>query len=34
MATIELLAAFGIVHPASGMFFIGLIILLGVSTDW
>jgi hypothetical protein len=32
MATIELLAAFGIARPASGVFFLGLVVLLGVST--
>jgi hypothetical protein len=31
MAVIELLAAFGIVHPASAVFFLGLVVLLGVS---
>ena len=31
-AAIELLAAFGIVRPASGVFFLGLVVLLGVST--
>jgi hypothetical protein len=32
MAAVELLAAFGIVRPASGVFFLGLIVLLGIST--
>ena len=32
MAAVELLAAFGIVRPASGVFFLGLVVLLGVST--
>lgn len=32
MAAFELLAAFGIVRPAEGVFFLGLIVLLGVST--
>jgi len=32
MATVELLAAFGIVRPASGVFFLGLVVLLGIST--
>ena len=32
MAAVELLAAFGIVHPAPGVFFLGLVVLLGVST--
>ena len=32
MAVIELLGAFGIVRPASGVFFLGLVVLLGVST--
>jgi len=32
MAAIELLAAFGIVRPAAGVFFLGLVVLLGVST--
>lgn len=31
MAAVELLAAFGIVGPASGVFFLGLVVLLGVS---
>ena len=31
MAAVELLAAFGIVRPASGVFFLGLVVLLGVS---
>lgn len=32
MAAVELLAAFGIVSPAPGVFFLGLVVLLGVST--
>jgi hypothetical protein len=32
MAAIELLATFGILHPASGVFFLGLVVLLAVST--
>ena len=32
MAAVELLAAFGIVRPASAVFFLGLLVLLGVST--
>jgi hypothetical protein len=32
MAVLELLTAFGIIGPAQGMFFLGLIVLLGVST--
>lgn len=32
MAAVELLAAFGIVRPASGVFFLGLVVLLGIST--
>jgi hypothetical protein len=32
MAAVELFAAFGIVRPASAVFFLGLIVLLGVST--
>ncbi len=32
MAAVELLAAFGIVRPASAVFFLGLVVLLGVST--
>jgi len=32
MAAVELLAAFGILRPASGVFFLGLVVLLGVST--
>jgi hypothetical protein len=32
MAAVELLAAFGIVRPAPGVFFLGLVVLLGVST--
>jgi len=32
MAAAELLAAFGIVRPASGVFFLGVVALLGVST--
>jgi hypothetical protein len=32
MGAVELLAAFGIVRPASGVFFLGLVVLLGVST--
>jgi hypothetical protein len=32
MAAVELLAAFGVVRPASGVFFLGLVVLLGVST--
>ena len=31
MAAGELLAAFGIIRPASGVFFLGLVVLLGVS---
>lgn len=31
-AAVELLAAFGIVRPPPGVFFLGLVILLGVST--
>jgi hypothetical protein len=31
MATVELLATFGIIRPASGVFFLGLVVLLGVS---
>ena len=32
MAAVELLAAFGIVRPAPGVFFLGLVVLLGIST--
>jgi len=32
MAAVELLAVFGIVRPASAVFFLGLVVLLGVST--
>jgi len=32
MAAVELLAAFGIVRPAAGVFFLGLVVLLGIST--
>jgi hypothetical protein len=32
MGAVELLAAFGIVRPAPGVFFLGLVVLLGVST--
>ena len=32
MAAVELLAAFGIVRPGPGVFFLGLVVLLGVST--
>ena len=32
MAAVELLAAFGIVRPGSGVFFLGLVVLLGIST--
>jgi hypothetical protein len=32
MAAVELLAACGIVRPASGVFFLGLVVLLGIST--
>jgi hypothetical protein len=32
MAAVELLAVFGIVRPASGVYFLGLVVLLGVST--
>jgi hypothetical protein len=32
MAVAELLAAFGIIGPAQGVFFLGLIVLLGIST--
>lgn len=32
MAAVELLAAYGIVRPAPGVFFLGLVVLLGVST--
>jgi hypothetical protein len=32
MAAVELLAAFGLVRPGSGVFFLGLVALLGVST--
>jgi hypothetical protein len=32
MAAVELLAAFGIVRPARGVFFLGLVVLLGIST--
>jgi hypothetical protein len=32
MAAVELFAAFGIVRPASAVFFLGLVVLLGVST--
>lgn len=32
MAAVELLAAFGIVGPGSGVFFLGLVVLLGIST--
>jgi hypothetical protein len=32
MAAVELLAAFRIVRPASGVFFLGLVVLLGIST--
>jgi hypothetical protein len=31
MAAVELLAAFGIVRPASAVFFLGVVVLLGVS---
>jgi hypothetical protein len=34
MAAVELLAAFAIVRPPAGVFFLGLVVLLGVSTDW
>jgi hypothetical protein len=32
MAVLELLAAFSIVHAPSGVFFLGLVVLLGIST--
>jgi hypothetical protein len=32
MAAIEFLAAFGIVGPPAGVFFLGLVVLLGIST--
>jgi hypothetical protein len=32
MAAGELLAVFGVFHPASAVFFLGLIVLLGIST--
>ena len=32
MAAVELVASFGFVGPASGVFFLGLVVLLGVST--
>ena len=32
MAAVELLAVFGIFRPASGVYFLGLVVLLGVST--
>jgi hypothetical protein len=32
MAAVELLAAFGIVRSATGVFFLGLVVLLGIST--
>ena len=32
MGAVELLAAFGITRPAPGVFFVGLIVLLGIST--
>ena len=32
MAAVELLAALGFVRPASGVFFLGLVVLLGIST--
>ena len=32
LAAVELLAAFGRVRPASGVFFLGLVVLLGIST--
>ena len=32
MTAVELLAAFGILRPASGVFFLGLVVLLAVST--
>lgn len=32
MAAVELLAAFDIARPASGVFFLGLVVLLGIST--
>lgn len=32
MAAVELLAAFGNLGPASGVFFLGLLVLLGIST--
>jgi hypothetical protein len=32
MAVVELLAAFGITRPASGVFFLGLVVLLAIST--
>jgi hypothetical protein len=32
MAIVELLAVFGIVRPAAGVFFLGLVVLLGIST--
>jgi hypothetical protein len=32
MAAVELLAAFGMVRPTSAVFFLGLVVLLGVST--
>lgn len=31
MAAVELLAAFSVVRPASGVFFLGLVVMLGVS---
>lgn len=32
MAMVELLAGFGVVRPAPGVFFLGLVVLLGIST--
>ena len=32
MATFELLAAFGVARPAAAVFFLGLVVLLGIST--
>ena len=32
MAAVELLATFGVVGPASAVFFLGLVVLLGIST--
>jgi hypothetical protein len=34
MAAIELLAVFGIVRPASGVYFLGLVVLLGARPWW